>query len=226
MKQFQFNLLLYLFFTFSVYAHKQPFTLMLNPFGDAGNAGRIIDGCYERGLTLQCTEQLKEAFKQKLPQIEVILTRFQAEHLEPLQNAYIANRLKTNLYITLQFYFQKYDSSHVMLYYYIQHPTDLWVEAKPQSMSYIPADQAYRVNHKQTQKAATLCAQELNAIANSYNFIFQGIYSFPCKSLLGIQAPALTLEIGLKSKNDWPRFVEPLAICIEKLITNMQTENV
>ena len=35
-------------------------TLMINPAGDAQNAGRIVGDCYERGLTLQFAEKLQK----------------------------------------------------------------------------------------------------------------------------------------------------------------------
>ena len=217
--------LLNLFLSTSNYA-QQPFTLMINPFGDAGNAGRIIDGCYERGLTLQCAEELKKNFKKSSPHIRVILTRFPGERLEPLQNANFANRLKTDLYLNVQFYFQEHDLSHVTFYHFIQHPTELWAQRALPGLDFVPFDTIHRSCIKQTQEWVKMLAQELGATAHSHNFVLQGVYPCPCKPLMGIQAPAISIEIGLKNKDDWQRFIAPLITCFEKLIAYIQKEAV
>lgn len=211
-----------IFLIYRAHASQQPFTFMVNPFGDAGNAGRVIDGCYERGLTLQFAEELKQTFKKNAPHVRVILTRFPGERLEPLQNANFANRLKTDLYLNIQFYFQEHDLSQVTLYYYIQHPTELWVKNLSATLEFIPYDQAHRTSLKKTQEWATLLAKELEAISHSKSFRLQGIYACPFKPLMGIQAPSITIEIGLKNKDDWQRFVEPLVFCFERLIVSIQ----
>ena len=66
---------------------------MLDPAGDAQNPGRTIDDNFERGITLQFAEKLKEMLQEKFPTIRVVLSRTPGESLQPLQNANFANRL-------------------------------------------------------------------------------------------------------------------------------------
>lgn len=195
----------------------QTFTCMINPFGDAGNAGRLIDGCYERGLTLQCAEALKDAFKKNMVPARVILTRFAGERLEPLQSAHFSNRLQSDLYINIQFY-QEQDYASMTLYYYAQHPTDLWVQRTTKNLDFIPYDQAYRTTITLTRTWVTFLEKELNRFTHTHNFRMLGTYPCPSKPLMGIQAPALTVEIGLQHKDDWKRFITPITSCLTKLI--------
>ena len=47
-------------------AFQPTFTLMLDPAGDAQYPGRIIDDSFERGITLQCVEELQRVIRQTL----------------------------------------------------------------------------------------------------------------------------------------------------------------
>ena len=71
---------------------------MLDPAGDAQYPGRIIDDSFERGITLQCVEELQRAITRQFPHVRVVLTRFPGETCQPLQNAHFANRLDVDLY--------------------------------------------------------------------------------------------------------------------------------
>lgn len=208
--------------TFLASTDKQPFTLMLNPFGDAGHAGRIIDGSYERGLTLQFAEKLKSVLKERCPHVRVILTRFPGERLEQHQNANFANRLKTDLYLNIQFYHQEHDLAHLTLFYFIQHPTELWAKQAQERLACIPYNQAHRAFLSDTRMCAQHINKALQKIGSSNSFIMHGVYPCPFKPLVGIHTAALGIEIGLKHKDDWQRFVQPLALSLERLVPEGQ----
>ncbi len=42
-------------------APREQFTIMIDPAGDAKHTGRLIGDTLERGISLQCAEQLKTA---------------------------------------------------------------------------------------------------------------------------------------------------------------------
>src|SRR5579859_5868722 len=72
----------------------KPFSIMLDPAGDAQITGRIIDDSYERGITLQLCEDIKKQLEADHPKnTRIVLTRFPGETIDPLQNANFANRL-------------------------------------------------------------------------------------------------------------------------------------
>ena len=76
---------------------------MINPFGDAQYAGRIVDDSFERGLTLQFAEELQRKISKILP-VRVVLSRFAGETLENLQVANFSNRLQVDFFISIHFY--------------------------------------------------------------------------------------------------------------------------
>ncbi|HSW75550.1 MAG TPA: hypothetical protein VLG50_00750, partial [Candidatus Saccharimonadales bacterium] len=78
---FIFKKLLYclLFFVSTLLPQEQPFTIIIDPLGDPKNTGREIDDVFERGITLQCAEELKKQLNNVLPHIRVILTRVPGE---------------------------------------------------------------------------------------------------------------------------------------------------
>lgn len=98
--------------------YSSPFTLMLDPAGDAQYPGRIIEDCFERGITLQFVEQLQVIITERFPSVRVVLTRFPGETRQPLQNANFANRLDVDLYISIHCYPESKPKSQLYLYYF------------------------------------------------------------------------------------------------------------
>src|SRR5690606_15053887 len=125
-----------------------PFTIMIDPSGDTKHTGRIIQDTFERGITLQCAEQLKKELKKILPNIHIVLTRIPGETIQPLQNAAFANRLQVDLYLSIYFYFEPEIPAHISLYYYLSHQTDYWHTYIP--LSFYHVTQAHLINIEQT----------------------------------------------------------------------------
>ena len=40
--------------------------------------------------------------------------------------------------------------------------------------------------------------------------IFHGVYALPFAPLIGIKKPAIAFEIGLKQKESWKQFIDPI----------------
>lgn len=182
-------------------------TIMIDPAGDAQHTGRVIDGTFERGLTLQYAQELKKQLEYELPNTTIILTRFPGEVIEPFQNATFANRLGVSLYLNIHFY---YEPTHprIHLFYAMQHPeTDFW---KKQSLelAFIPYHQA----HLKYLSHTAFYAQQL-----AHNLTTENPIGLPFKPLTGIQAPALALEIGLRNKDDWQKHIEPMVKALTSL---------
>lgn len=98
----------------------QFFTLMIDPTGDGAYAGREIQDSFERGITLQCAQELKKQLTDHFANIRVILTRAAGETIQPMHNALFSNRLQAQLYLRIGFYHEPDMPSHIALFYYIQ----------------------------------------------------------------------------------------------------------
>ena len=193
------------------------FTIMIDPAGDAKHTGRLIGDTLERGISLQCAEQLKTTLLQKFKNVRVILTRVPGETLQPLQNASFANRLGVDLYISLYFYHEPENPAHVTLYYYLENPiADAW--HKPTNLALYQVNQAHLLNLKTTQAWGKIILDVLYDKRCSKFFSPRGLFGIPFVPLVGIKAPAIALEVGLKNKQDWQHITDPLVFAIERIM--------
>jgi N-acetylmuramoyl-L-alanine amidase len=202
--------------TLPIMANEQ-FTIMIDPAGDAKHTGRLIVDTLERGISLQCAEQLKAKLLAHFKNIRVILTRVPGETIQPLQNASFANRLGVDLYISLYFYHEPQAPAHVTLYYYLENPiVDFW--HKPNPLSFYQVDQAHLLAIKTTQAWGNIILDVLSDKQCCKFFLPRGLFGIPCIPLIGIKAPAIAIEVGLKNKQDWQAIIDPLIIAIERII--------
>ena len=84
-------------------------------------------------------------------------------------------------------------------------------------MAFHTYDQAYIKNKNRTDEIADLFKQLL--IEQKYQTLFSvaGVYQLPIKPLIGIMAPSIAIEAGLKNKDAWMHYVEPIAQSIVEI---------
>lgn len=195
---------------------EQPFTIMIDPTGDAKHTGREIYDTFERGITIQCAQELKEQLTKLSSNIRVVLTRVPGETLQPLQNASFANRLGVDFYVTLSFYPESELPSHIAIFYYLQNLTDTWHKYMP--LKFYHVTQAYLINIQLTQEIGKKFIQILKNKEQNTIFSVLGLFGVPINPLVGITAPALYIEVGLKNKDDWKYLIKPLTTCLQTII--------
>lgn len=196
----------------------KPYTIMLEPAGDAKHTGREIDDSFERGITLQYAEKLKKQLETEFANIRVVLSRSPAEIIEPLQNAHFANRLGVDLYLSFHVYQEQEEKTKLYLYQFIYDPiTDFW-DYPTEGLQFIRYDQAHRAYAKISKMYGELVIAALQE--NQYLKLFEvkGFFAMPFKPLIGIKCPALGFEFGLKKKNDWLLLVEPIVDALKAII--------
>ncbi len=200
------------------------FTVMIDPAGDTHHTGRTIDNALERDLTLQAALELKQLLEERNKDVRAIITRTAGESIEPLQNASFANRLKTDLYCTINF-FQTKSSSPSLFIYYLQKNklTDDWYKPKS-TLSFVPYNYAHTINNKLTKKLADNAYSALKKDYSHY-FTLHAPLGLPFTPLIGIVSPALSFEISLSKKEDWKSTITPLVAILENCMHNiMQRE--
>ena len=214
------KLLFCAFLSFHFFAmQSKPFTIMVNPAGDAKQIGRKIDGYFERGITLQFFQELKKELYKHYSEstLHVISTRFAGDTIEELQNANFANRLGIDLYLSIHFYYEEKTKPDVFLYYFSYG--NEFITQKP-DLYFWPYDEAYLINFDATKKSIETMQRVLESKKYAYQFTVYGIFKLPFAPLIGIVAPAIGIEIGLKNKDNWRQYVEPIAIALISLINN------
>ena len=191
------------------------FTLMLDPAGDAKNPGRKLDDSFERGITLQFAEQLKHELELLFPSIRIVLTRLPGETLQPLQNANFANRLDVDFYLSIHFYQERETKPNLYLYHFSYNDEFItrWFD-----LAFYPFDKAHLCNKQITCNWGSMMNATLSSDTYKKQFDCKGLYKLPFWPLIGIKAPAIALEAGLKNNQDWHTYIEPLVSALKPII--------
>lgn len=196
-------------------------TIILDPAGDAKNPGRIIDGHFERGITLQCCEKLKALLEENHKNLRVIISRVPGETIEPLQNAAFANRLKADLYLSLHLYQEETTRrSHWHTYYFLSHPTtDFWQAS--QQKPFLRYNHAHYPYLYKTTSLAQKSYARFKQLPDAKQYEIYEPAGIPFKPLIGIHAPALAFEAGIYTKDDWHRILARIAQIVESLLEDI-----
>lgn len=195
---------------------EQLFTLMIDPAGDAENPGRKIYDSFERGITLQFAETLKKTIEETYPQIRIVLSRFPGETIQPLQNANFANRLDVDFYLHIGFYEEQATKPSIDLYTFSYDNNSL--HTKPVDLAFYSADKAYLISNTITNQSSDIIKSVLTKDSYHHKFDFKKAYTLPFAPLFGIKSPAIAFEIGLKTKDGWLEYIQPIAESINAVI--------
>lgn len=199
---------------------KQPRIVVIDPAGDAKRTGRRIGDSFERGLTLQCVEKIKEIIGERAPHIKVVLTRMPGDNVYDLQNASLSNRIHADLFVSLNFYHTQ-ETKPTLYLYQFSYGNDF--ACCQQGLTLQSYDQAYRINKETTDAMCQLFKKEL--LQQKYHSLctVAGPYHLPIKPLIGIVAPSIAVEVGLKGKDLWHYYSDPIAAAIIAVIDELES---
>lgn len=190
--------------------------VVIDPSGDAKRTGRKIGDNFERGLTLQCAEKIKELIELYAPYIKVVISRMPGDIVYDLQNASLSNRLHADLFVNLNFYYSQETKPTVFLYQF-SYGNDF--ACCNQDLALNTYDQAYLVNKPASDEVGLLFKKLLLQQKYQSQFTVSGVHHFPIKPLIGIAAPSMSIDAGLKSQELWMHYVEPLAQAIIEVVS-------
>lgn len=184
------------------------FTIMLDPAGDARETGRIIEDSLERAVTVQCAQALQEAIEFYVSNCKIIVTRTPGEEVSQLQRANFANRLAIDLYININIVLAC--ERKPTLYVYQFSLGDI-SRAPSQELAMVSYDKAHKKAAPQTTAYGKKITSFLSRKEHQKTFLTQNLYQLPFAPLMGIQAPALGLELSISSEMEWKKFINPIA---------------
>ncbi len=199
--------------------HQKKYIIILDPAGDAKKTGRAINDSFERGLTLQCVEKIKFYLEQRMPHVKVIISRQPGDIVSELHNASLSNRLGADLFIRLHFY-QTTDTKPTLFLYTFACDNDF--AQYQHGLALNTYDQAYKINKSVTDTIAQQCMHHLSQQQYATLFSVAGPHALPIKELAGIIAPSVCIEMGLKHKDMWKLYVEPLTCSIAHAIEQLK----
>lgn len=194
---------------------------MIGPAGSTRHPGRIIDGNYERGLTIQLAEQLKTALQEKHPSVAVLILRSSTGQ-NSLEHATIANRLSVDLYLALMLYEQQEATPHISLFTYATHPNDRFKKINGTTLHFLPYDQAHTL---QGHTSAQWAQRILDELQRTPLFIIPGdtVHTIPLQPLKGICAPHIGIELSVQSATDISNYIPSLSKALGALIEIQET---
>lgn len=190
------------------------FTVFVDAAGDATQGGRIIDNNYESSINFTIAQSLKNALATSHPHLKIVLNRTPLETIAPLQNAQFANKLGVDLYIHICSV-QSPQTSSITLY---QFSSDQKTILKKGSLGFFPYDQIYLMHEHQTTEWAHSIKKNL---IDQHHSTISGVYKMPFKPLVGINAPALAIEVGIQSLDDLDPLIEQLARALSSFLSKV-----
>ncbi len=192
----------------------EPTLVMIDPAGHAKNVGRRLVEGYERGETFKFAEKLQQELQDKY-QVRAVLTRFAGEEIVDLQNASFANRLNVDFYLSLHIYRQEQVKPKIFMYHLVYDPMVDLARRIFDPTSFIPIHQAHFRGIHKTRFYAQQMKDILVMPYNQKRFDFYGYYGIPFKSLCGVFAPSLAIEVGICKEDQWKSLIDPL---VESLV--------
>ena len=195
------------------------YVVILDPAGDAKHTGRRIGDSFERGLTLQCAEKIKEYVEINASHIKIVITRVAGDSVYDFQNASLANRIG-DFFINLNFYYTQETKPTVYLYQF-SYGND-FVSQSDNCLQLYHYDQAYLINKHTSGLFGQCFNKELSEKKWQSLFFVTTLYKIPIKPLIGITIPSISIEAGLKSKESWHFYSEPIALAIIAAINELR----
>lgn len=192
---------------------QKPFVILIEASGDSAHPGRTIDDSFESAITFEIAQALKQALIKQDQNIKVLINRSAHEVVAPLQNANFANKLTVDLYLSIHAFYETEIKPRLFIYQFSYKDP---IIQKKESLSFYPIDKVYLSNQKQTD----ICASHIKKSLEHYTlWQTQGIFSMPFKPLLGINAPAIGIELGLKNRSEWTNYIEAIASALSQITT-------
>jgi N-acetylmuramoyl-L-alanine amidase len=196
------------FFFFSRPEPKKKISIMIDPYGDALQTGRKLHDSFERGITLQIAEQIKETLEHRFSNLKVLISRSPGDAPTELQHASFANRLNVDFYLHISCY-EEQDTKSGIYVYQFSYGTNFITKIFDYAL--IPYDQAHIAN---SAKSSDWAISTKNSLEHQNWWRTKGPFKIPFKPLIGIHAPAIALEIGIMSNTAPLEYGQKIAISL------------
>ncbi len=201
-------------FIFNIIFLANGFTVMIDPFGDSKNIGRNLDHNFERIITMQFAQELKNKMAEQASLVHIVLTKKLGEILDEIQIANFANRLEIDLFLSISFYKETNTKPSVFIYQFKNQT--FFSKYNKQILAFYPYHQAFIMNFDASQSFANQICKSLQNPKYQYYFDCKAPIAFPFKPLSGIIAPAIAIELGLKNDN-YDIYIAPIISFLEEI---------
>lgn len=200
---------------------KRIVTVVLNPSGSSHD-GREIDGIPEKTITYQCALELKKNLEAQNNYLRVIVLK-ESQNQEPYEYISAANRAHPDLFINIQAFYATQNPFPFYIYHLMYHQTDSW-NSRETKLSFIPIDMTHKISIKNSiLMGKALCSQL--KLSQTHELTCMGFFGIPCKPLMGIMCPTISVEMGFAHQDDFQKIISPLTQAIDLLINTINYSN-
>lgn len=176
--------------------HKEKYTLVIHPAGDKTKTGRVIAREFERKLTRQLAQEIKQILE-STQQYTIVITHDIGQQTEHEESASRANRLCADAYIHLNCFESKKILPEIVCYFPLYNPeTDFW-HKKRDPLSLQPIDKAYLTSIHASLALCKTITENINDLGDQ-RYIIHRPYGLPLTPLIGIQTPSCVIECGIQ----------------------------
>lgn len=184
------------------------YTIFIIPSGDTAHKGRTLDHDFERTITTQLAQKIKDAMAIENQHVKVVVLKTAHETLTAYQRATRANQKNNTLVISLNAYQNHSEGSACAIYYYVRNAITDRMYKKP-TLALEPYDYAHRVS---LSESYTYAMRIMQTLTKSINCSCLGI---PYTPLRGIIKPALAFEFGIHTSSEIPALAQ---LCTHALL--------
>jgi N-acetylmuramoyl-L-alanine amidase len=186
---------------------KKKVTIMFHPTGSNTQPGRLIGDFFERGLTLQFIQLLKEKMLATPTTYELIILSSNSAGQTPSvhDHAVWANQQEVDLFVAFSMYASQEQTAQLSLFTY---QNSLFVHTRPPELGFIPFKDAALYS---TQQSAAMSQSILKNLVQNSSWLTVTQCAAPLVSLAGITRPACAIELGINQTTTIDSYVEPIA---------------
>ena len=188
--------------------HARTPIVVLDPAGHGRKLGRLLVEGYERAETLKFAQALKKRLK-AISKLRLVISRAPGEEIFPLQIPSFSNRLGAAFFLRIHMFRQESEKPQLFLYHLLFNKFVDMAPHRNDPLRLVPLYQAHFKSANLSQSYGEKIASSLKQ--HTKYFDTNVLTGLPLKSLVGVTAPAVLLEIGICREDRWKALVEPVA---------------
>ena len=198
------------------YAQSKPLILLCAQ-GDAQTPGRKIRDSFEREQAHAFIQALGK-YLHTQEAYALALTHEPSDKPETGRLISLSNKFNPDLFIKIYLTHTSSPKPLISLFYLTLNPLTEAAYRTDYTHSLIPLKRAHIPSLQITKHYATCLKTALDKTTLQKKFTLCGPYGIPILSLVGITAPALAIELGINTPDQWKELIKPLAKSLSFLI--------
>ena len=165
-----------------------------------------------------CGEKLKEKLETTIEDVKVIFSHLPGQEITPLQCASFANWAAVDLFLRIDMCKDNGAKPCINVFHLVMDPILDFLPHQRSSAQFIPLFDVHCQSIETSKSIAQRLVNTLKQSEYSKTATIHGPFGIPFKPLIGITAPAISLEFGLGHDDQWKDLVDALVQGFKEVI--------